>query len=82
MSAAWSEVSVDTVKNSFLACSLTSELDGSEDHLIHDKLGDALHATYENDAEIDDEAVDLLFGDSDDDESFLGFTDQESSDED
>lgn len=79
VSQAWDEVEEGVLVNSFKACGLTTALDGSEDHLIHDKLGDAMQAAErEQEDAMQDDVFELLFGDSDDDESFYGFSDQDS----
>ena len=71
------------VRHSFLACGISSALDGSDDHLLNDRMADALNAA-DREANIRDEAADLLFdSDGDDtDEDFQGFSASEDASDD
>ena len=81
VSRAWDKVSQEVISNSFKLCSLSTALDGSEDHMLSNNVLDALNAAEELGDEVNEEAAALLFADSDSgsdtDLSFEGFSESE-----
>jgi hypothetical protein len=70
-------VTEDIIEHSFKACGISSNLDGSDDHMLHDRLLDAFDAR-ENEEVLANEALQLLFDDEgDSEEEFEGFNDDE-----
>jgi hypothetical protein len=73
VSHAWDAVTDDCVENSFKACGISSALDGSEDHLLNDRMADALNAADRQEVDaLRDETMGMLF-DSEGSDSELDF---------
>ena len=83
VSRAWDEVDGQVISRSFKACGISSDLDGSEDGLLNDRMSDALNAADREDRDaMAEEALELLFDDegNDSDLDFDGFSDEEAQD--
>ena len=79
VSRAWEFVTQEVIQKSFKVCGISSSLDGTEDHLLHDGMAEALNAADRAQMAVRDEAIDLLFDDEDDDSDveFEGFDSEE-----
>ena len=74
VSRSWDKVSEEVIIHSFKACGITLDLDGTEDHMLHETMAAALDAQDRQEAR--EEVAGLLFdldSDGDSDSEFEGF---------
>lgn len=79
VSRAWESVSVETIKHSFKVTGISADLDGSEDHLLNDRMAVALNEADRLRVEAGEQALNMLFNEegSDSELEFEGFGDDD-----
>ena len=78
VSRAWRSVSADVIRDSFKHCGISSNMNGSEDHLLNDRMADALNAHDRNQEAVRGEAPGIIFdSDESSDDDFEGFSDED-----
>jgi hypothetical protein len=80
VSQAWDAVKTEVIIHSFKVCGITAAMDGSEDHLMHDRMARAMQEAARMRVEAGDQTLHMLFDEegSDSEVEFEGFPDSDN----